>query len=493
MLIVQYTKVIYFAVALSLSFALSSLASNGEDPMVTLIPKPQPQALKIPLSLAKMSGTLRNLFSDLGTTDLAVPIPLEGANWIPANRVFASLKKIKERAVTGSSLCFSALKEIVKDSFGDDLTEQGLLEYFQAANYLDIPILFKPVMALWVNKVLGVSGPRKESEHFLTIGADKLSSAPNTASPYIDEYLYWLNAPAYSLRSLNLPVLLSNFRLRNNKLYGVQFGPDNQSSKIVVFNLGATDDTKKIEHSIDLDFKAFDLEIFDNKLYVGNRKHNSVLVFDLKNYEKTGAPIKIDFEPTRLQIDNDKLYVISFETGLIAPIDTSVNIVGQPIYGPKMSYKFVSFGEKIFILSPLEIRVIDTQNNRSYILDIGGGGGPIAISKVGEKLIVIKDSVPPKILVINPETDKVMSDEIKLDPQVKNMLVFGDKLIVNHYNNTISIIDLKSSKIIKKLHGALDSEHFIYGNNLYVFKRNSKDFFVIALPGYYDDMVCESP
>src|SRR6516225_542547 len=151
-------KLNLYLIMLPIVFLMSnfSLASNGvsSEKLIKFKPKTG-DAVAIPLEDARLSSVIGSMVGDLDDEAvLTGEIPLPDVDHDALVAIAKSLAKLRAMKERGQSYTYKPLRELIEKNL-PVLDEKSLHEFLKAALFLDLSMLYKPAVALWVDLLIG--------------------------------------------------------------------------------------------------------------------------------------------------------------------------------------------------------------------------------------------------------------------------------------------------------------------------------------------------
>ena len=442
-----------YLIMLPIVFLMSnfSLASNGvsSEKLVKFKPK-LGDAVAIPLKDARLSSVIESMMSDLD--DEAVlrgEIPLPDVDHDALVAIAKSLAKLRAMKESGQSYTYKPLRELIEKNL-PVLDEKSLHEFLKAALFLDLSMLYKPAVAIWVDLLIG-------------------------NKPVTPEQI----AQAEVLLEKNLE------RLKKNHLLASDLEPLFHGYFRHFKNLVPTQ-----QKTIKLPPKVSMVDIIQvgAKLYFTSFRSNTVTPIDAATLELE-KPITVGPKPGALVAAGNKIYVANSDDNTISIIDaTTDTVIGQIQCGPRRKYgglvQLAIVGNKLYawehfenILFVIDLRSEQVVGELTITTDIWSD-----MKAVGDVLYFMTWK---NIVMLDTKTDKVsaplLTDEAvrswKGDDRPENLVISSDKAYA--LNNTregrIFIYDLKTKEKINSITG-INSVASL-GTLVFVVSNSSKNIF----------------
>ena len=431
-----------------------SLASNGvsSEKFVKFKPK-SGDAVAIPLKDARLSSVIESMLNDLDDEAvLTAEIPLPDVDHDALVAIGKSLAKLGEMKEGGQSYTYKPLRELIEKNL-PALDEKSLHEFLKAALFLDLSMLYKPAVALWVDLLIGEKPVTPEqiaqAEVLLKKNLERLKKnrllAPDLEPLFHGYFGHFKMLIPTQQKNIKLPpkVYMVDIIQVGAKLYFITFSSD------TVTPIDAA--TLELEKPIAVGQKPRALVAVGNKIYVANSGDNTISIIDattdtIIGQIQCGPPRRPYGGLSQLAIVGNKLYAWEKFYGILFAIDLrSEQVVGE-----------LKLKRAIDIVS--EIKAVD---DVLYILTW------------------------KNIVMLDTKTDKVsaplLTDEAvrswKGDDRPENLVISSDKAYA--LNNTregrIFIYDLKTKEKINSITG-INSVASL-GTLVFVVSNSSKNIF----------------
>ena len=366
-----------------LALAPQTMASNGEDPEIPLLAEGKAEdAVLAPLSVIKMSTTLRNLVDDLNNNeDLKNGIPLNNIKYETLKAIINSLKAMQKLDEKQKS-SFKVVSALIKDSMPCSCPP-NILKLLKAINHLEINTLAKAAAGLLVQTIDAQKTKDRSWEKIALALQEDSETQNNPMARRVKQFQRYVSDNAnedianqviasvlgQDLTSITVGKSPSALTIVDNTLYVA----NKADGTISVINLN----NNNIISSIKVGNEPSALMAFGQKLYVANRADNNLTVINLntKHVEKT---IAVGKRPTALAVWKDKLFVANAGDNLISQVNlTTDEVAEQTIQLKNMPLALTVFEDKIYAVIKAEygdsIAVIDLTSNE-VISQIGTPG-----------------------------------------------------------------------------------------------------------------------
>jgi YVTN family beta-propeller protein len=427
-----------------------SLASNGvsSEKLVKFKPK-SGDAVAIPLEDARLSSVIESMMSDLNDEAvLTGEIPLPDVDRDALVAIAKSLAQLRVMKEGGQSYTYKPLRELIEKNL-PALDEKSLHEFLKAALFLDLSMLYKPAVAIWVDLLIGKKPVTMReiirAEVLLEKNLDRLKEnrllAPDLEPLFHGYFGHFKNLVPTQQKTIKLP---SNDTMMDiiqvgAKLYFITFSSD------TVTPIDAA--TLELEKPIAVGQKPRALVAVGNKIYVANSGDNTISIIDattdtIIGQIQCGPPRRPYGGLSQLAIVGNKLYAWEKFYGILFAIDLrSEQVVGE-----------LKLKRAIDIVS--EIKAVD---DVLYILTW--------------KNIVMLDTKTDKVSA-PLLTDKAVKSW-KHDDFPKTFIISSDKVYALDKGKRIYIIDFKTKEEIKSITGISDVASL--GSLVFVGSQSSKN------------------
>lgn len=353
--------------------SFSSLATNGSDPNKSIKLKPKEgEAIFIPTEEAFISDVIRSMAGDVDEESLSKEgVPLPNISHQTLGAIAESLKGYKQLQ-DKNRYALKPMRELVKKSL---FQEAPLLKFIDATHFLNLPMLYKPAVVLWIDSILGLgeglatTSERVNAKIKFTQEIDRLKKegllTPDLESIFKQYYNYSVNHVLTHQKSTQLPSsseysYISGLTEAKSKLYATQ---TNSNSVILI-----DPTTLEVKKSIAVGSKPRSIAATDDKVYVGNFGANTISIIDTTT-DNIVESIRVSNSATgvdQLLIVGKELYISNStdKTLLVARLDAN------PIEPREVTRGLVKMlraeGEQLYALIGQHILRIDTKSKEKY-------------------------------------------------------------------------------------------------------------------------------
>ena len=419
-----------YLIMLPIIFLLSnfSLASNGvsSDKLVKFKPKTG-DAVAIPLEDARLSSVIGSMVGDLDDEAvLTGEIPLPDVDHDALVAIAKSLAKLRAMKERGQSYTYKPLRELIEKNL-PVLDEKSLHEFLKAALFLDLSMLYKPTVALWVDLLIGEKPVTPEqiaqAEILLEKNLERLKKnrllAPDLEPLFHGYFGHFKMLIPTQQKNIKLPpkVYMVDIIQVGAKLYFINDFSD------TVKPIDAA--TFEVEKPIAVGPDPSVLVAAGNKIYVANSGDNSISIIDATTDTVIGRiqcgikpPARIYGSLNQLAIVGNKLYAWNGLGKILFVIDLrSEQVVGELSFRTDAVSDMKAVGDVLYIMTSRNIVMLDTKTD--------------------------KVSAP---LLMDKAVRSWKGDDIP-----KTFVVSNDKAYALKAEGRISIYDLKTKEEIKSI------------------------------------------
>ena len=484
-----------------------SLASNGvsSEKFVKFNPK-SGDAVAIPLKDARLSSVIECMLSDLDDEAvLTAEIPLPDVDHDALVAIGKSLAKLSEMKENGQSYTYKPLRELIEKNL-PVVDEKSLHEFLKAALFLDLSMLYKPAVALWVDLLIGEKPVTPEqitqAEPLLEKNLERLKKdrllAPDLEPLFHGYFGHFKKLVSNEQKIIKLPPDPSNqYRALlgliqvGTKLYFVMTG----SNTVTPINPA----TLESEKPIAVGSRPIYLVAAGNKIYVGNSGEQTISIIDATTDTVIGQIQAGSGEPVGLQsrgilnlaIVGDKLYAWNYHNKTLFVIDLrSEKVVAEiPLEGLR---DMKAVGDVLYVLTSKNILMVDTKTDKvsapllkdEAVRFWKGMGIPNTLILSGDKAYTLN------------ERGNIDIFDLKTKEKVKD--IFQGGAIAS--SGTLVFVGWQSKKYITILNSASkkgnemlggfripfsDSRIFVAGDTLYVWRFGTEELIQIKIDSYW--------
>ena len=376
--------------ALIFSFSLICLATTALAGDINLLLEGEKDPVKVDLSLAEMSDTLKNLIGDLGGDLPEQSIPLLGVNLRTWKAIENSLKTMQKLQREGSTYQFKSMKEMVKNSFPTSapINSADIFKFLLAANFWAIPDLLRPAAAAWVDLV-NQEQPKKDVisvEDTLAEFITRLKDlgAPSDLFAYIEDYI---KNPTSTIKEIGQPIKVDKSQIVLIKVGDTISVIDLAPHKSV--NAVTTVEAKEEPNVLSI--------ASGDKIYVVNRADNTISVINSTTKQSIGNPIAVDSAPTAFIIVGDNLYSVNLGHSL------TNYLPNDPLkpWSRRENTIYTSAGDKIYEVEELKdgytLSIFDFATKEII-------GSPLKLTGLFPNFLIVAGD---KLLIIKPDAISV--------------------------------------------------------------------------------------
>jgi YVTN family beta-propeller protein len=418
-----------YLIMLPIVFLMSnfSLASNGvsSEKLIKFKPKTG-DAVAIPLEDARLSSVIESMMSDLNDEAvLTGEIPLPDVDHDALVAIAKSLAKLKAMKERGQSYTYKPLRELIEKNL-PVLDEKSLHEFLNAALFLDLSMLYKPAVAIWVDLLIGEKPVTTEqitqAEALLEKNLERLKKnrllAPDLEPLFHGYFGHFKKLVPNEQKSIKLPsgTAMMDIIQVGAKLYFTTLSSD------TVTPIDAA--TLELEKPIAVGPKPRALVAAGNKIYVGNSGDNTISIIDTATDTVIGQ----------------------IQAGIGKPLGPVLGgVINLAIVGDKL-YAWVRYDKTLFVIDLRSEQVVGELPFRTDAVH--------AMKAVGDILYVL---TAKNIVMVDTKTDKV-SAPLFNDEAVRfwksgyppiNLVISGDKAYTVNEKRMIEIFDLKTKEKVK--------------------------------------------
>jgi YVTN family beta-propeller protein len=366
-------------------------------------------------------------------------IPLPDVDHDALVAIAKSLAKLRAMKENGQSYTYKPLRELIEKNLLV-LDEKSLHEFLKAALFLDLSMLYKPAVALWVDLLIGKKPVTireiVRAEVLLEKNLDRLKEnrllAPDLEPLFHGYFGHFKNLVPTQQKTTKLP---------------------SKTSVMDIIQVGA-------------------------KLYFITFFSNTVTPIDAATLELE-KPIAVGPKPRALVAAGNKIYVANSDDNTISIIDaTTDTVIGQIQCGPRRKYgglvQLAIVGNKLYawekfdkILFVIDLRSEQVVGELPFQTDAMN-----AMKAVGDVLYFMTWE---NIVMLDTKTDKVSAPLLtdKNFDTLKTFVISSDKLYALYTGGRIFIYDLKTKEKISSITGI--SSVASLGTLVFVGSQSSKN------------------
>jgi len=486
-----------------------SLASNGvsSEKFVKFKPK-SGDAVAIPLKDARLSSVIESMLNDLDDEAvLTAEIPLPDVDHDALVAIGKSLAKLGEMKEGGQSYTYKPLRELIEKNL-PMLDEKSLHEFLKAALFLDLSMLYKPAVALWVELLIREKPVTPEqiaqAEVLLKKNLERLKKdrllAPDLEPLFHGYFGHFKKLVPNEQKIIKLPPDPSNpYRgllgliQVGTKLYFLMTGSDTVTPIDTA--------TLESEKPIAVGLRPRSLVAAGNKIYVSNSGEHTISIIDAttdsvigKIQAGSGQPVGLRANGvTKLAIVGDKLYAWNQYDKTIFVIDLrSEKVVAELPFPNDAARTMKAVGDILYVLTSKNIVMVDTKTDKvsdPLLTDEGvrtwrGEYIPNTLVIASDKIYTLNEQ--GNIIIYDLKTKEKITDTI----QGSALVSLGAWVFVGwKRGKTISVWD-SASKKGNEMVGSInisssEPEIFVAGDALYLSWFNEDELTQIKIDSYY--------
>jgi len=346
-------------------------------------------------------------------------IPLPDVDHDALVTIAKSLAKLRAMKESGQSYTYKPLRELIEKNL-PALDEKSLHEFLKAALFLDLSMLYKPAVALWVDFLIGKKPVTTEqitqAEALLEKNLERLKKnrllAPDLEPLFHIYFGHFKKLVPNEQKNIELPKFTTILEL-------IQVGAKLYFTKFASTNVTPADPaTFEFGKPIAVGHEATDLVAAGNKIYVGNAGENTISIIDATTETVVG----------QMQAGSKPMGRKFFGVGKLA-------IVGNKLYAWNQNDKTLFV---IDLRSEKVVAELPFEDVRDFL------GGVPDMKAVGDILYVLTSK---NIFMVDTKTDKVSAPLLSPWKDSSGILVISsNKAYRLDEKGDIIIYDLKTKK-----------------------------------------------
>ena len=479
-----------------------SLASNGvsSEKFVKFKPK-SGDAVAIPLKDARLSSVIESMLNDLDDEAvLTAEIPLPDVDHDALVAIGKSLAKLGEMKEGGQSYTYKPLRELIEKNL-PALDEKSLHEFLKAALFLDLSMLYKPAVALWVDLLIGEKPVTPEqiaqAEVLLKKNLERLKKdrllAPDLEPLFHGYFGHFKKLVPTQQKNIKLPpkAVMMDLIQVGAKLYFTTYPSD------IVTPINAA--TLELEKPITVGSRPRALVAAGNKIYVGNSGDHTISIIDATTdtvvgqiQAGSGKPVGLRASGIlKLAIAGNKLYAWNQHDKTLFVIDLrSEKVVAELPFERVGGMKAV--GDVLYVMTSQNIVTLDTKTDKV--------SAPLLTDKavrswkgeyIPNTLVIASDKAYAlnsggRISIYDLKTKEEIEDVI----QISDAASLGTLVIVGSKREKSLSIWNSASKKGNEMVGSIKIPYsepsiFVAGDALYVWGFGEEELIQIKIDSYY--------